>query len=155
MSAKARTEEGSGRKMHEKNIAQTQTPPEPNPPESLLELLSAASAAGFPPAFGADKLSQLILRDVQTIFADRSRAPHKVPPACVVPGTQKPVWLLSDVLIWLATYREQASPIPDQRAAKSKTPSPGRPTKAEQYEAELLGITIRELRSRRAKTEQN
>lgn len=134
--------------MLEKNIAQPQTPPEPNTPESLLELLSAASVAGFPPAFGADKLAQLILRDVATIFADRSRAPHKLPPACHVPGTQKPVWLLTDVLVWLASYREPTASVPPQRVAKPKATNSGRPTKAEQVEAKCLGITVRELRAR-------
>lgn len=134
--------------MAEKNVTQPSTPPEANQPDSLRELLSAASAAGFPPAFGVDKLSQLILRDVATIFADRSRAPHKVPPACVAPGTQKPVWLLNDVLLWLASYRESPASVPPQRVAKPKATNLGRPTKLEQHEAKCLGISVRELRAR-------
>lgn len=133
--------------MLEKNIVQTQTQPELDPSGSLLELLSAASAAGFPPAFGAEKLSQLILRDVATIFADRSRAPHKLPPACHVPGTQKPVWLLCDVLAWLASYREPVASVSPQPVVKPKANNLGRPTKAEQLEAKRLGITVRELRT--------
>lgn len=133
--------------MLEKNIAPLQTQAELDPSENLRELLSAASAAGFPPAFGAEKLSQLILRDVATIFADRSRAPHRLPPACHVPGTRKPVWLLSDVLVWLASHREPTASEAPQPVAKLKVTNSGRPTKAEQLEAKRLGITVRELRT--------
>ena len=142
-----------GRKMSatlKNHISQPTIPAEPNLSESQLQLLSLASVAGFPPVFGADKLSLLIQRDVATIFADRSRAPHKIPPACLVPGTRSPVWLLDDVLRFIASYREPAAPIPHRCQVKSKAPSPGRPTKAEQHEAESLGITIRELHVRRA-----
>lgn len=105
--------------------------------------------AAFPPAFQADVLSLLIGKSVAAILADRSRAPHKLPPACTPPGTRNPTWLLADVLAWLASHREPAAePPPRPRRAARRLLKTGRPTKVEQADAERLGITVKELRAR-------
>lgn len=106
----------------------------------------------YPPAITADLLSGLIGQSVPTILANRSRAPHKLPPACVAPGTKQPVWLLTDVLAWLASHRERETAV-DTPIAKDHKPrivraAKGRPAKTEQAEAKRLGLTVRELRSR-------
>lgn len=96
------------------------------PGNSHLDDLLRASLAGFPPAFGAEGLAHLLDKSVAAILADRSRAPHKLPPACLPPGTQKPIWLLADVVDWLAKNREQP------KGELPKTKRRGRPTKVEQ-----------------------
>lgn len=100
----------------------------------------------FPPALTADLLSGLIGQSIPTILANRSRAPHKLPPACLPPGTKQPVWLLADVLAWLASHREPPTPQPITVVASRR----GSPTKVERAEATRLGITVRELRTRTA-----
>lgn len=104
------------------------------------EQLLLASLSSFPPAFGVDQLADLLDKTPAAILADRSRAPHRVPPACLPYGTQKPVWLLADVVAWLAAHREPTIEPP----AAEPAPRPrhrGRPTKAEQARraAELKG----------------
>ena len=90
-----------------------------------------ASALG--PVLGLNELSQLIKKSPRSILADRSRAPHRLPPDCTPPGTRAPIWLLTDVLDWLKQYRHQ--PGERQTAVAPTTPAPrrgpGRPTKAE------------------------
>lgn len=104
----------------------------------------------FPPCFGVRGLSALIGKDVATILADRSRAPHRIPPACSPPGTRSPTWLLQDVLAWLAEHREAPAAAPERASAKAPVAPrrSGRPTKVEQAEARQLGISVRELRER-------
>lgn len=111
----------------------------------------SANLQSFPPAFQADVLSLILGKSVAAILADRSRAPHRLPPACSPPGTRRPTWLLSDVLAWLAEHREAPAAAPERASAEPKV-SPrrsGRPTKIEQAEAEKLGISVPELRARR------
>lgn len=93
--------------------------------------LLLASLSSFPPAFGVDLLADLIDKTPAAILADRSRAPHRVPPACLPYGTQKPVWLLADVVAWLAEHREAPVEAPAVEPALRATRSRGRPTKAE------------------------
>lgn len=88
---------------------------------------SHAAGADFPPVIGVDLLSLLLDKTPQTIFADRSRAPGKVPPACVLPGCKSPRWITADVIDWMRKHQEkpgQAKPAGARRV--------GRPTKAEQ-----------------------
>lgn len=93
----------------------------------------------FPPVIGVDLLSVLLNKTPQTIFADRSRAPHKVPPACVAPGCKQPRWITADVIDWLRQYKEPvaAAPVPaDEKGAV------GRPTKAEQIRRRKLAAAV-------------
>lgn len=115
-----------------------------------LYLAESANLQVFPPAFQADVLSLILGKSVAAILADRSRAPHRLPPACSPPGTRRPTWLLADVLAWLAEHREAPVDAPERAPAKPRaaTGRAGRPTKVEQREAKDLGITIRELRAR-------
>lgn len=116
-----------------------------------LHLAESANLQAFPPAFQADVLSLILGKSVAAILADRSRAPHRLPPACSPPGTRRPTWLLSDVLAWLAEHRE--APVATPVRAPAKPPvaprRSGRPTKIEQTEAKKLGISVHELRARR------
>lgn len=114
-------------------------------------LAGSANLQSFPPAFQADVLSLILGKSVAAILADRSRAPHRLPPACSPPGTRRPTWLLSDVLAWLAEHREAPTSAPERAPAKPPVAPrrSGRPTKVEQTEAKKLGISVRELRARR------
>lgn len=85
----------------------------------------------FPPAFGYEGLSELLGRSITSLQCDRTRKPESLPPACTPPGTKSPRWLLTDVLAWLAEYRE---PKVKQRPAK-----PGRPTKSQQIAVRRAG----------------
>lgn len=116
-------------------------------PNSDFHQLLLASLASFPPVLGADRLAELLDKSVVTILADRSRAPHKLPPAIYAPGAQKPIWLLADVVAWLLQYREEPSQA--QQPAQPAPKTSGAPRKAERVEAARLGITVRELRARK------
>lgn len=114
---------------------------------------AAAATAGstFPPVLGVDALSLLINKSPATILMDRSRAPHKLPPACMPPGTKQPLWLTADVLEWLASHREvREKKEPTKREPQSKQSKLGAPTKVERAEADRLGLSVRELRAQRA-----
>lgn len=74
-------------------------------------------------------LSRVLRKSVSSILADRSRAPHRLPPACTPHGTRQPLWILGDVLEWLAAHREPNVAPP---AVEPAPPRRGRPTKAEQ-----------------------
>ena len=97
----------------------------------------AAQIAGdnftnFPPSFSYDGLSVLLARSIPSLQADKSRKPWALPPACRIPGAKAPVWLLRDVLEWLAAHREPAVEPPAVEPALRATRSRGRPPKAEQ-----------------------
>lgn len=74
-------------------------------------------------------LAQLLNKTPRSIFTDRCRAPHRLPPACTPPGTKSPLWILEDVLAWLRQY-QQPAPAPDTTTQQPRRR--GRPTKAEQ-----------------------
>lgn len=95
--------------------------------------LPAPLGAEFPPVIGVDLLSLLLDKTPQTIFADRSRAPHKIPPACVAPGSKSPRWVTADVVAWLRQHQEAAAPAQEKPASARRV---GRPTKAEQKRRE-------------------
>lgn len=83
------------------------------------------------PVLDVLQLAELLNKTPQTVLADRSRAPHRLPPACTPPGTRSPLYLLDDVLAWLAEYRDAPAtppaPPPDGLPARRR----GRPTKVE------------------------
>lgn len=117
----------------------------------------AITGVEYPPIIDADILGKLLHKTVSSIHADRCRNPHRLPPACTPPGTKKPLWLLSDVLAWLAQHREPScrpnhhSQV--QKEASEPSPRPiyrGASTKVERIRASELGITVKELRSREA-----
>lgn len=123
---------------------------------------------------GIDELSQLLHKHASTIIADRSRAPHRVPPSCEPPGCRTPLWIVSDVLAWLRSYQRQAVTAPTAPAAAPTTkcatntnttadqaPRRGRPTKAEQArraglaaELKRAAEDIQQLKAARARAEQ-
>lgn len=120
--------------------------------------ISTIDHGGYPPVLDADLLGKLLRKTVSSIHADRCRAPHRLPPACTPPDTKKPLWLLGDVLFWLAGHREQPAKAA-QDAAPTRRPTPipdpaapkrGAPSKVEQHEAQRLGLSVRELRAQRA-----
>lgn len=71
-------------------------------------------------------LSQMLHRTRASILSDRTRAPLRVPPAYVAPGSRTPLWIVSEVLAWLRAHPEQP-----RVAGKPAPRRPGRPTKAE------------------------
>jgi len=97
----------------------------------------------FPPVIGLGELSVLLRKTPASVLADRSRAPHLIPPDCTPPGSKQPLWLLTDVLAWLAQFRRPAVPPPAVAAA----PRRGAPTKRERLLAARSGVTVPALRS--------
>ncbi|MBC7788266.1 MAG: hypothetical protein H7Z18_12775 [Methylophilaceae bacterium] len=87
---------------------------------------------GFPPIVGVDGLGILLNKKPSSIRVDRSRKPHTLPPACTPPDTQKPLWIVSDVIYWLRSYKET-----DIRATPVKK-QVGPPTKAERIAMRVL-----------------
>lgn len=115
---------------------------------------SISDLGGYPPVIEADVLGKLLGKSVLSIRSDRCRAPHRLPPACTPPDTKTPLWILSDVLAWLAQYREPAAQAPDP-SKKFSAPQfalrrRGKPSKAETVEAQRLGLSVREFRAQRA-----
>lgn len=93
-----------------------------------------STSASFPPVLNVLQLAELIHKTPQSILADRSRAPYRLPPSCEPPGTKSPLWLLGDVLDWLRRYQRPSVPPPAAPATPDapRRRGPGRPTKAEQ-----------------------
>lgn len=81
----------------------------------------------LPPVLGADQLAALLDRAPSSVLADVSRAPHKLPPWCSLPGTQRKVWLTETVLSWLKSH--QTSPVSEPTEPTPTAPKPrrGRP----------------------------
>ncbi|MCX8086903.1 MAG: DNA-binding protein [Rhodocyclaceae bacterium] len=87
----------------------------------------------YPPVIGYQELSQLLDKTTATLQADLCRCPEKLPPPIRIPGQKSPRWLLSDVINWLAQYREKRD---ENQQVEPQKPTEkrrrGRPTKAEQ-----------------------
>lgn len=100
--------------------------------------------AALPPVIGVAELSQLLRKSPGAIFADRTRAPHLLPPSCEPTGSKQPLWLLEDVLDWLRGFRRPAAraPEPEPMPARHR----GRPTKVEQFAREAAANALREMR---------
>lgn len=84
-------------------------------------------------------LAALLHISRSTIVTLHSRARHRLPPACRVPGSREPVWIVTDVLAWLRRHPEgdgatAATDVQTPERAPQKR-RPGRPTKAEQIAA--------------------
>ncbi len=86
------------------------------------------SVQTFPPVIGVGELAILLGKTPATVFADRCRAPHKIPPACTPPGAKAPRWIVADVIVWLRQHQESAAQSPPNPTG---TRGPGRPTKFE------------------------
>ena len=89
---------------------------------------AASTGSQMPPVLGVSELSILLKKSPGVILADRSRAPHRVPPSCEPPGSRQPLWILEDVIAWLRTHQRPVTPVPNP------PPRRGRPTKREQLE---------------------
>lgn len=68
----------------------------------------------LPPVLNSEQLAVLLDRAPSTVLGDVSRAPHKLPPWCALPGTQRKVWLTTTVLSWLEQH--QITPVPEPAA---------------------------------------
>lgn len=101
----------------------------------LSDLSATSNSGGFPPVIGVQQLSLLLDKTPATIFADRCRAPHKVPPSCTAPGSKSPRWITADVISWLRQF--QAAPV-EAPVAPAAARRPGRPTKSEQVRRNKL-----------------
>lgn len=88
----------------------------------MAEALLVAYQNQLPPIIGADELSILLKR--KSINIDRCNRPDTLPEACLIPGTQKPLWVLEDVIAWIRQFKEQPKSL---QAVKKK----GAPTKTE------------------------
>lgn len=85
----------------------------------------------FPPAFGYEHLGQLLHRSPASLQAAFSRKPASLPPAHRPLGTKQPLWLLTEVLAWLA---DQPGKVPARipvEALAARKNGPGARTKAE------------------------
>lgn len=91
-------------------------------------------------------LSPLIGLSVRSIQTYRTRFPERLPRACSPPGSRNPIWLLEDVLNWLASHREPAAALPVPPPVKpvklpKSTDSPrGRPSLTEVSAAAAAGF---------------
>jgi hypothetical protein len=92
---------------------------------------TVAQILQLPPALGAEQLAALLDRAPSSVLADVSRAPHKLPPWCALPGTQRKVWLTATVLSWLA--KNEVAPVakPAEPAPTAPKPRRGRPRNAD------------------------
>lgn len=90
----------------------------------------AVSQSEFSPVLDLNDLARLLHRERNTLKADRCRAPGRVPPACKIPGTKDPLWILPDVLDWLRQH-------PESESGSHKV---GRPNKVDQVRRQQEGV---------------
>ena len=91
-------------------------------------------SAAWPPVIGVDLLSVLLDKTPASIFADRSRARHKLPPDCTPPGCKSPRWITADVINWLRTHQRPAVSAPAEQPQEKRRV--GAPTKVERIRAQ-------------------
>lgn len=94
-----------------------------NHPEYVQQ---GAQFAQFPPIIGVDLLSVLLDKTPASIFADRCRAPEKLPPSYRAPGAKAPRWITAEVISWLKDCQEDLTVKPVIAAGKRGV---GRPRK--------------------------
>lgn len=56
----------------------------------------------LPPTLNLHELAGLLHRSPATVLSDRTRAPHRVPPAVDIPGARGLLWITSTVVEWMA-----------------------------------------------------
>jgi hypothetical protein len=95
------------------------------------------------PVIGIEDLSRLLRKTPGSILADRTRAPWRLPPDSTPPGSKQPLWLLQDVLDWLAQFRKTATSPPAREEPSVRC---GAPTKSERVRAAQLGISVKQMR---------
>lgn len=72
------------------------------------------------PTTSYDGLSRLLQRSVLTIRSDRCRKPESLPPASVIPGSSRPIWIVADVLEWLRQHRQAGAVTQNSKAHSTK-----------------------------------
>lgn len=55
------------------------------------------------------ELAAILNRSPATISTEISKAPHKLPPRLVLPGSRKVLWLKSDVEDWIREHRTRST----------------------------------------------
>ena len=85
-----------------------------------------------PAVVGYAGLSELLGRSPHSLQADFSRKPGSLPPAHLPPGTKSPLWILSEVICWLAAQPSKAPRPAPSALAVAQARRRGRPTKCEQ-----------------------
>lgn len=96
----------------------------------------------LPPVLNTVQLAALLDRAPSTVLGDVSRAPHKLPPWCTLPGTQRKVWLTATVLSWLAGFEREPAAVPAAPATSTPMARPRRgrpPNAARAARAEVKG----------------
>jgi len=79
-----------------------------------------------PNIVGPEYLADLLQKTVKTIKTDVTRRPESLPPRLAIPGSARLMWVESDVIDWLNSFRP---------AAKKK---PGRPSQVSQQSRQAL-----------------
>ncbi len=106
-------------------------PPKNAPHQATTAVAVADSTVAqilqIPPVLGAEQLAALLDRAPSSVLADVSRAPHKLPPWCALPGTQRKVWLTATVLSWLAKNEIASVDKPAEPTPTAPKPRRGRP----------------------------
>lgn len=57
------------------------------------------------PLIGIKELADIIQRSPNTIAAEVTKAPHKLPPRLKLPGSRRVLWKREDVMMWIDQYR--------------------------------------------------
>lgn len=114
---------------------------------------AAATAAGlqpqqaqiFPLIVSYEGLSQLLHRSVGTLQTDACRRPGSLPPACTLPGSRTPLWVVEDVIAWVRAHRD--NPDTSRLSPVKRRAGPGASTKAERLAAQAAGLSVKEWRA--------
>jgi hypothetical protein len=73
-----------------------------------IDFSTTTTPLGFtptlPPVFGVELHGNLLKKSPSSIFADRCRAPEKLQPSYLKPGSKSPNWILADVIPWLCSH---------------------------------------------------
>jgi hypothetical protein len=84
----------------------------------------------FPPILGYGELAQLLKRTPASLQADFSRKRASLPPAYLPQGTKQPLWILTEVIAWLAKQPAKTPSRTPIEALSARTRR-GAPTKAD------------------------
>lgn len=112
------------------------------------------STSTYPPVIGLDELSKLLRKSRSSILSDRTRAKHRLPPACTPPDSKTLLWITEDAIAWLRQHQEPPATRPqpdsaDTALATLAKPYRGRPSTAETAAAKAAGLSVREFRLQR------
>lgn len=86
--------------------------PKPDESSSTLDDSPGSGIAFLPvevQTIGVEEMAVIFRKQERSILRDISQAPDRLPPRLKLPGTRKPLWLVTTVATWLAEHQGSAA----------------------------------------------